>query len=171
MKFIISGGTGFIGRRIVTRLLADTHYVAVWSRRPGNEKRTGVASHSWDPLTGEPPSESLNGMDTVIHLAGESVAQRWNADVRKRIRDSRIMGTRRLVDAIGRVQHPPKALVCASAIRVTTATRGTEIFAGERRAWQRFSRRTVPGLGRGGKTRRAVRPAGGEPSSRSGVGK
>jgi len=127
MKFIISGGTGFIGRRIVTRLLADTHYVAVWSRRPGNEKRTGVASHSWDPLTGEPPSESLNGMDTVIHLAGESVAQRWNADVRKRIRDSRIMGTRRLVDAIGRVQHPPKALVCASAIGYY-GDRGTEIL-------------------------------------------
>src|SRR5579862_3561698 len=127
MKFIVSGGTGFIGRRIVTRLLADTHYVAVWSRRPGNEKRTGVASHSWDPLTGEPPSESLNGMDTVIHLAGESVAQRWNADVRKRIRDSRIMGTRRLVDAIGRVQHPPKALVCASAIGYY-GDRGTEIL-------------------------------------------
>src|SRR5215472_1361863 len=116
MKFIISGGTGFIGRRVVSRLLADAHYVGVWSRRPGNETRIAVASHSWDPLTGEPPSESLNGMDTVIHLAGESVAQRWNADVRKKIRDSRVLGTHRLVDAIARVQHPPRALVSASAV-------------------------------------------------------
>jgi hypothetical protein len=153
MKFIISGGTGFIGRRIVTRLLADTHYVGVWSRKPGNEKRTGVASHSWDPLTGEPPSESLNGMDTVIHLAGESVAQRWNADVRKKIRDTRVQGTRRLVDAIARVQHPPKALVCASAIGYygdrgaeilqETAAPGNGFLAEVCREWEEEARRAT----------------------------
>jgi uncharacterized protein (TIGR01777 family) len=127
MKFIISGGTGFIGRRIVSRLLADGHYVGVWSRRPGNETRIAVASHSWDPLVGEPPSESLNGMDTVIHLAGESVAQRWNAEVRKKIRDSRVLGTHRLVDSIARVQHPPRALVSASAVGYY-GDRGAEIL-------------------------------------------
>lgn len=116
MKCVISGGTGFIGRRIVDRLLEDRHYVGVWSRRPGNEKRSAVASFSWDPLVGEPPAESLNTMDAVIHLAGEPVAQRWNAEVKRHIRDSRVLGTRRLVDAISRVQHKPKALVCASAI-------------------------------------------------------
>jgi uncharacterized protein (TIGR01777 family) len=116
MKCVISGGTGFIGRRIVERLLRDKHYVGVWSRRPGSEKRTAVASFSWDPLQGEPPVESLNTMDAVIHLAGEPVAQRWNAQVKQRIRESRIAGTRRLVDAIARVQHKPAVLVCASAI-------------------------------------------------------
>lgn len=116
MKCVISGGTGFIGRRIVERLLRDQHYVGVWSRQPGREKRTAVASFSWDPLHGEPPAESLNTMDAVIHLAGEPVAQRWNAEVKQRIRDSRVLGTRALVDAISRVQHKPKALVCASAI-------------------------------------------------------
>jgi hypothetical protein len=55
-------------------------------------------------------------MDAVIHLAGEPVAQRWNADVKRRIRDSRVLGTRSLVEAIGRVQHKPRVLVCASAI-------------------------------------------------------
>jgi uncharacterized protein (TIGR01777 family) len=116
MKCVLSGGTGFIGRRIVERLLRDQHYVGVWSRQPGREKRTAVASFSWDPLAGEPPAESLNTMDAVIHLAGEPVAQRWNADVKRRIRDSRVLGTRCLVDAISRVQHKPKVLVCASAI-------------------------------------------------------
>src|SRR5580658_7073534 len=116
MKCVISGGTGFIGRRIVERLLRDQHYVGVWSRRPGREKRAAVASFSWDPLQGEPPAESLNSMDAVIHLAGEPVAQRWNAEVKRRIRDSRVLGTRALVDAIARVRHKPKVLVCASAI-------------------------------------------------------
>lgn len=116
MKCVISGGTGFIGRRVVDRLLQDGHYVGVWSRKPGNEKRSAVASFSWDPMQGEPPAESLNSMDAVIHLAGEPVAQRWNAEVKRRIRDSRVLGTRALVDAIGRVQHKPTVLVCASAI-------------------------------------------------------
>src|SRR5580692_8738250 len=116
MKCVISGGTGFIGRRIVDRLLQDGHYVGVWSRKPGNEKRTAIASFSWDPLQGEPPAESVNTMDAVIHLAGENVAQRWTPEVKKRIRDSRVLGTRHLVDAIGRVPHKPKVLVCASAI-------------------------------------------------------
>lgn len=116
MKYVISGGTGFIGRRIVKRLLQDGHYVGVWSRKPGREKRTAVQSFSWDPLEGEPPEESLDKMDAVIHLAGEPVAQRWNDDVKRRIRDSRVLGTQRLVDAIGRVQFKPKVLVCASAV-------------------------------------------------------
>jgi len=116
MKCIISGGTGFIGRRIVSRLLQNHHYVAVWSRKPGLEKRTAVASHYWDPLQGEPPAESVNAMEVVIHLAGETVAQRWTPEVKKRIRDTRVLGTRHLVDAIGRVPHKPRVLVCASAI-------------------------------------------------------
>ncbi|HVW86459.1 MAG TPA: TIGR01777 family oxidoreductase [Bryobacteraceae bacterium] len=127
MKCIVSGGTGFIGRRIVDRLLADRHYVGVWSRTPGREKRIGVASFSWDPLQNEPPEESLRTMDAVIHLAGEPVAQRWNTEVKRRIRDSRVLGTRRLVDVIARVPHKPKVLVCASAIGIY-GDRGDEIL-------------------------------------------
>jgi hypothetical protein len=146
MKCVISGGTGFIGRRIVDRLLGDDHYVGVWSRKPGKEKRVAVASFSWDPLQGEPPAESLNTMDTVIHLAGETVAQRWNDGVKQRIRDSRVLGTRRLVDAIGRVQHKPGVLVCASAIGwygdrgdevlTESSTPGSGFLADTCRAWE-----------------------------------
>jgi uncharacterized protein (TIGR01777 family) len=146
MKCVISGGTGFIGRCIVERLLRDGHYVGVWSRKPGSEKRTAVASFTWDPLQGEPPLESINTMDAVVHLAGEPVAQRWNAEVKRRIRDSRVLGTRTLVDAIGRVQHKPKVLVCASAIGwygdrgdevlTETSTPGSGFLAEVCREWE-----------------------------------
>jgi uncharacterized protein (TIGR01777 family) len=136
MKCIISGGTGFIGRRVVDRLLRDSHYVAVWSRKPGLDRRTAVATHSWDPLAGDPPLESLNGMDCVIHLAGENVAQRWSPEVKRRIRDSRVLGTQRIVDTIERVRHKPKILICASAIGIY-GDRGDEILTED----------SVPGTG------------------------
>jgi uncharacterized protein (TIGR01777 family) len=132
MNCVISGGTGFIGRRIVDRLLTNQHRVAIWSRRavqerPAQEKRAGVTTFSWDPLQGEPTAGSLEGMDAVIHLAGEPVAQRWNTEVKSRIRDSRVAGTRRLVDAIARLEHKPRVLVSASAIGYY-GDRGDEIL-------------------------------------------
>ncbi len=127
MKCIISGGRGFIGRRLVDALLADHHYVAIWSRTPGQEKRMAVGAFYWDPLSGEPAEESLHDFDAVVHLAGEPVAARWTPEVKQRIRDSRVLGTRRLVDAIAKVQRKPKVLVCASAIGYY-GSRGNEIL-------------------------------------------
>lgn len=127
MKIVISGGTGFIGSRIVTRLQQDGHTVGVYSRRPGQEKRAAVHSFYWDPLQTDPPVESLHNWDAVIHLAGEPVSQRWTPEIKQRIVDSRILGTRRLVDAIGKVRNPPKALISASAIGIY-GDRGDEIL-------------------------------------------
>jgi uncharacterized protein (TIGR01777 family) len=109
MNCIVSGGTGFIGRHIVARLRESGHTVFVWSRK-------AAPPFAWDPLQSEPSPESLEGVDAVIHLAGETVAQRWNDDVKRRIADSRILGTRRLVDAISRMEPRPKVLVSASAV-------------------------------------------------------
>jgi uncharacterized protein (TIGR01777 family) len=67
-------------------------------------------------MAGEPSEESLKGIDVVIHLAGEPVAQRWTNDVKAKIRDSRVLGTRRLVAAIARLNAKPSALICASAV-------------------------------------------------------
>jgi uncharacterized protein (TIGR01777 family) len=146
MKCIISGGTGFIGRHVVDRLLRNSHYVGVWSRKPGLDRRTAVATHTWDPLAGDPPLESLNGMDCVIYLAGENVAQRWNPEVKRRIHDSRVAGTQRIVDTIERVRHKPKIFVCASAIGIygdrgdeiltETSVPGTGFLADTCRAWE-----------------------------------
>jgi len=127
MRCIVSGGTGFIGNRVVDLLLREGHEVGVWSRKPGREKRSAVAAFLWDPLHGEPTPESINSADAVIHLAGEPVAQRWNPEVKDRIRDSRVLGTRSLVDVIGRVKYKPKVLVSASAIGIY-GNRGDEVL-------------------------------------------
>src|SRR5579872_7366091 len=153
MKCVLSGGTGFIGRRIVNRLLEDGHSVSVWSRQPDRERRSGVRSFTWDAERSEPPEESLDRMDTVFHLAGEPVVQRWNDAARRRIRESRVLGTRRLVDAIGRVEYKPRALVCASAVGyygdrgdevlTESAAPGTGFLADVCREWEAEASRAV----------------------------
>jgi uncharacterized protein (TIGR01777 family) len=127
MKCIVSGGTGFIGRQLVDLLLAQGHYVGVYSRQPGKAARNAVATYLWDPLGVAPPDDSIHDMDAVLHLAGETVAQRWDPASKERIRASRVEGTRRLVDVISRVRHKPKVLVCASAIGFY-GDRGNEIL-------------------------------------------
>src|SRR5579862_469983 len=121
MKCIVSGGTGFIGRHVAGKLRRSGHDVAIWSRKGA------AGAFAWDPLNGEPPEDSLNGMDAVVHLAGEPVAQRWNPQVKRRIRDSRVVGTHNLVNAMMRVARPPKILVSASAIGIY-GDRGDELL-------------------------------------------
>jgi uncharacterized protein (TIGR01777 family) len=121
MKCTVSGATGFIGRHIVELLKRNGHSVLVWSRQ-SNEARP-------------------EGIDAVINLAGEPVAQRWNDAVRARIRDSRVLGTRRLVDAI-----KPGVIVSASAVGIygdrgdeiltESSATGTGFLAGVCREWE-----------------------------------
>ncbi len=153
MKCIVSGGRGFIGRRVVETLLRDGHYVAVWSREPNLETRNAVGAFYWDPLGAEPAEESLTRYDAVIHLAGEPVSQRWTAEAKQKIRDSRVLGTKRLVDAIAKVEHRPQVLVCASAIGYygsrgeeqldETSSMGTGFLAEVCRDWEAEADRAV----------------------------
>lgn len=130
MKIAISGGSGLIGRRLMKALAADGHSLRVFSRHAGTNLPNGVGISTWDPVKGEPPSESLDGTDAVVHLAGEPVAQRWSDDVKRRIRDSRIIGTDNLVRAMSKVAAPPRVLVCASAIGYY-GDRGDEVLTEE----------------------------------------
>lgn len=107
MKCVVSGGTGFLGQHIVARLKRGGYDVSAWGRK---------ADYS-----------SLAGCDAVIHLAGEPVAQRWNTEVKARIRDSRVQGTRALVDAMGRLERRPPVLISASAIGIY-GDRGDEVL-------------------------------------------
>jgi uncharacterized protein (TIGR01777 family) len=96
--------------------LEDRHYVNVLGRTRKVDMGSRVAWAAWNPAVDEPPQESINNTDVVVHLAGEPVAQRWNADVKRRIAESRVLGTRNLVAGIRKAKYPPKVLVSASAV-------------------------------------------------------
>jgi uncharacterized protein (TIGR01777 family) len=76
-----------------------------------------ATAHAWDGDRGAPDPEVFEGVEAIIHLAGEPVAEgRWTDDKKRRIRASRLDGTRRLVEGLARLVSPPKVLVCASAV-------------------------------------------------------
>ena len=69
----------------------------------------------WDPA--QPlTAEVFSGFDAVIHLAGESIAGRWTDEKKKKIRDSRVIGTRNLAQALAQARHKPQMFICGSAI-------------------------------------------------------
>jgi uncharacterized protein len=115
MNVTVTGASGFLGTRLLDRLLRDGHSLHILGRKRKQGLPAAVKFSSWDAMHAEAPLESLAGADAVIHLAGEPVAQRWNADVKRRIRESRSTGTRHLVRAIGKLSRRPRVLISASA--------------------------------------------------------
>jgi uncharacterized protein (TIGR01777 family) len=111
-RVTVTGGTGMIGGRVVDALRARGDEVTVLSRSAPD------TIHWPEPTAEPPPPEALVGRDAVVHLLGENVAQRWTAKAKRRIRESRELGTRQLVEGIGRLDggERPKALVSMSAI-------------------------------------------------------
>ncbi len=116
MNIAITGGSGLIGGRLVAVLGRAGHRVRLLSRRRGANLPPGVSVSIWDPAQGPPPETLFTGVDAVIHLAGENIAQRWTAEAKRRILDSRVTGTRLLVQTLAAMKDGPKALISASAI-------------------------------------------------------
>jgi uncharacterized protein len=118
MKILITGATGLIGRAICRRLVDEAHQIIVLSRRPESGRVVeGVQVVGWEPLLGPPESGVWEGVDAVIHLAGEPVAaSRWTDEQKRRIRDSRVIGTRHLIEGIKGATDRPKILVSGSAV-------------------------------------------------------
>jgi uncharacterized protein (TIGR01777 family) len=138
MTYLITGATGFIGRSLVESLLADGHSVNYLSRKIDRSMNLRAAFHHWeDPETTLPPLTSVPRCDAVIHLAGEPVAQRWTEEVKRKIRDSRVAGTRNLIEAIGLMRHKPSVLVSSSAVGYY-GDRGDEVLTEESKPGKDF---------------------------------
>lgn len=112
----ITGASGLIGSALRSFLAAGGHRVVRLSR-PGAALSSDA--RVWDPTGAVPSPAPVEGLDAVVHLAGENIgAGRWTASRKRRILESRDTGTRALVAAIARAARPPRALLCASAIGV-----------------------------------------------------
>lgn len=108
MIVALTGASGFVGQRLTRRLTGSGHTVRALSR--------SSREFPWDALTGPAPAAAFDGADAVVHLLGEPVAQRWNAEVKRRVRESRVLGTRNMVAGIAAATARPRVLVSASAI-------------------------------------------------------
>lgn len=118
MRILVTGATGLIGRELCKSLKSDGHTVIGLSRNPGGASGLAVNEMlKWEPQAGPPPAQALEGTDAVVHLAGEPVAEkRWNDEQKKRIRDSRVISTRNLVEGMRAAAKKPAVLVNASAV-------------------------------------------------------
>ncbi len=119
MKIIVSGGTGFLGRSLVKKLLEEGHRVILLVHRTPPDKNfshPGLKTETWDGKTAGPWIRELDGADAVINLAGISVADnRWTRSQKIRILRSRLQPTQTLVHAITGAVKKPGLLINASA--------------------------------------------------------
>ena len=111
MRITVTGASGLIGSKLVERLRSRGDEVTTLSRNP-----SASGAVAWQPEQGPAPAAALSGRDAVVHLAGENVAQRWGDDAKRRIRESRELGTRNLVAGIEAAEPRPCVLVSSSAV-------------------------------------------------------
>lgn len=109
LKVAITGSSGLVGSHLSSFLGVAGHQVVPLERGLESSDE-GVL---WWP---EPDLESLEGLDAVVHLAGEPVAQLWTPSVREKLYFSRVEGTQRLCEALAQLKNPPQTVICASAI-------------------------------------------------------
>ncbi len=121
MKVVLTGATGFVGKVVVKQLLEAGDEVVVLTR---NVAKAAISLGSsckyfqWNESDSLPPLEAFEGADGVINLMGETISRRWDEDQKKKIYNSRINGTRKLVEAIEKLAHKPKVFVSTSAIGI-----------------------------------------------------
>lgn len=112
MRVAATGSRGMIGSALVAALERSSHEVVRVVRGAVRDDEIG-----WEPVRGEIEHEKFNGVDAVVHLAGESIAEgRWTKAKKERIWGSRVEGTRTICEALAHLEHKPQVLVSASAI-------------------------------------------------------
>jgi uncharacterized protein (TIGR01777 family) len=113
VKILITGSSGLIGTSLLRSLKTSGNTILSLSRTPGTD------GFKWDPAKGEIDLPDNVNVDAVIHLAGENIARaRWSKAQKELILDSRLKGTRLLVDSIIRLQPRPKTLLSASGVGI-----------------------------------------------------
>lgn len=141
LKILVSGVSGPIGAALVPSLEASGTGIARLTRADATRSHaTATEVIPWDPAQPISP-DAVSGFDAVIHLAGESIAARWTAQKKEKIRQSRVVGTRNLAQALAQAKQKPKVFVCSSAIGYY-GSRGEEVLREESRPGTGF----LPGV-------------------------
>lgn len=161
MRILLTGATGFIGRRVCEVLHRRGESIVAFSRdakRAHDDLYGRARVVGWDPPNDGPWQAEIPHVDAVVNLAGESIIGRWTEEHKKRIRDSRIVSTRALVDAIGKAPETavgrrgarPKLIVQASAVGYYGETldetdesgeKGNDFLAGVCADWEKEATR------------------------------
>ena len=119
----ISGSSGLIGTALAAALVRDGHVVKHLVRREARDSNEIM----WHPERAEIDAERLEGVDVVVNLSGEPLDQRWNGEVKRRIRESRVKATTLLATTIAAMQRKPTAMLSGSAIGIY-GNRGDELL-------------------------------------------
>ena len=127
MKILITGSSGLVGSALQSFLQKDGHDI----KRLVRSQPTKANELFWNPDDGVLDATGLEGIDAVVHLAGESIAEgRWTGVKKARIRDSRVKGTTLLSQKLASLKQPPAVLVSASALGYY-GNRGDELLTEE----------------------------------------
>lgn len=122
MKIVVTGGTGLIGTPLLKELIKRKDDVILFTRNLENSRKIfpdGITPIFWDGKTMGPWAQALEGCDTIINFAGESIGtKRWTADQKRKIMESRIDSARVLVEAIQSMEKKPATFINASAIGI-----------------------------------------------------
>lgn len=123
-RIVITGATGLIGRRLFSALQSRGYSLTIFSRNPAQARTVlpGASAYiAWEPAESGPWAEALAGAYGLVHLAGAPISKgllgpRWYPDYKAEILNSRVIGTRGLVNAMAGLEQRPQVFVCASAI-------------------------------------------------------
>lgn len=149
MKIAVAGGTGFIGGRLIRYLESCGDEVILISRSASGGIRGGLKTVAWDECMDR--KQMFEGLDGIVNLSGESINQRWTAQAKRRIVESRLDTVAKLARLVGQLNDKPKAVVNGSAMGIygtsetdiydeSSAVRNVDFLSGVVEQWERAAR-------------------------------